>query len=101
MRRFLFLAAAAVILSAASPSLAQNVARIDVPPAGQQWVDNPALAPAVTDPATRARMNAEIVAAIAQANGDQDRARAAIAAIAARYQEAASPQGARTRPGPK
>lgn len=101
MRRFVSLAVAAAILSAASPSLAQNVARIDVPPPGRQWVDNPALAPAVTDPATRARMNAEIVAAIAQANGDQDRARAAIAAIAARYQEAAAPQGARTRPGPK
>ncbi len=100
MRKLVFAAAVAAILSAATPSSAQ-VAKIDIPSAAQQWVDNPALAPAVTDPATRARMNAEIVAAITDANGDQDQARAAIAAIAARYQQAASPQGARVRPGPK
>lgn len=100
MRKFVLLAVAAAILSAASPSLAQ-IARVDVSSNAKQWVDNPALAPAVTDPATRARMNAEIVAAIAEAGGDQDQARAAIATIAARYQEAAAPQGARTRPGPK
>jgi hypothetical protein len=46
-------------------------------------------------------MNAEIVQAIRDADGDEEAARRAINAIAARYQEAALPQGARGRPGPK
>lgn len=99
MRKLVVLAVAAV-LSVATPSLAQNGIPSVIPPA-QQWRDVPAIAPAVTDAATRAQMNAEIVEAIAAADGDQEAARRAIAAIAARYQEAASPQGARMRAGPK
>jgi len=97
MHSLMFLAVAAV-LAVASPAVAQVPQPI--PPA-DQWRDVPALAPAMTDPDTRARMNAEIVQAIVAANGDQEAARAAITAIAARYQELALPQGARTRPGPK
>lgn len=102
MRKFVFLTAAAV-LAAASPTMAQNVpAAIPVViPMPMDWVDIPALAPAVTDRETRARMNQEIVNAIIEADGDQDAARRAIAAIVNRYQENAQAQGARTRPGPK
>ena len=100
MRKFVFLAVVAA-LSAATPSLAQiNAIPAVIPPAAQ-WVDVPALAPAVTDGDTRELMNAEIVRAITAANGDDEAARRAIAAIAARYQENAAPQGARVRPGPK
>jgi len=99
MRKLVFLAAAAILASAA-PVTAQTALPAVIPSA-QLWVDIPGLAPAVTDADTRALMNAEIVRAIAEANGDQTRARAAITAIVARYQENASAQGARTRPGPK
>lgn len=99
MRKFVFLAVAAV-LAAATPSLAQTGLPAVIP-AASAWVDIPALAPAVTDPETRALMNQEIVRAITQADGDQDQARRAISAIVARYQENAQAQGARTRPGPK
>ena len=100
MRKFVFLAVAAV-LSAATPSLAQINAIPAVLPSASQWVDVPALAPAVVDADTRALMNAEIARAIAAAGGDDAAARRAIAAIAARYQEVATAQGARMRPGPK
>lgn len=100
MRKFVLLAVAAAILSAASPSLAQAGLPAVIPSASE-WVDIPALAPAVRDPETRGRMNQEILQAIIDANGDQAQARAAITAIVARYQENAQPQGARTRPGPK
>lgn len=100
MRKLVLLAVAAAILSATSPSLAQNGLPAVIPPA-MEWVDIPALAPAVTDRDTRARMNQDIVQAIIDADGDQARARAAITAIVARYQENAQAQGARTRPGPK
>jgi hypothetical protein len=98
MRKFAFLAIAAA-LAAAAPSLAQVV--VTIPASADRWVDNPQLAPALTDPEMRARMNAEIVQAIISADGDQQAARQAILVIAARYQELATPQGARTRPGPK
>ncbi|WGM32810.1 hypothetical protein [Brevundimonas sp. NIBR11] len=100
MRKFVFAAITAAVLSAATASPAQEALRGVIPPA-QQWVDRPSLAPAVTDPATRARMNQEIVQAITAADGDQDEARQAIAAIVARYQAAAEAQAARMRPGPK
>jgi hypothetical protein len=100
MRKFVLLAVAAAILSAASPSLAQAGLPAVIPPASE-WVDIPALAPAVVDPDTRAQMNRDIVQAIVQAGGDQEGARRAISAIVARYQSNALPQGARTRPGPK
>jgi hypothetical protein len=100
MRKVMFLAVAAVLLSAA-PSSAQVAAIPAVIPPASEWVDVPALAPAVTDPDTRAQMNAEIARAIADAGGDDAAARRAIAAIAARYQENATAQGARFRPGPK
>ncbi len=102
MRKFVFLAAAAV-LAAATPVLAQSIpaAIPAVIPTPLDWVDIPALAPAVTDRPTRDRMNQEIVNAILQADGNQDQARRAIAVIVNRYQEAAQAQGARTRPGPK
>lgn len=100
MRKLVFLAVAAV-LSAVTPSLAQINAIPAVIPAAQEWRDVPALAPAVTDADTRELMNAEIVRAIAASDGDQEAARRAIAAIVARYQENASSQGARVRPGPK
>ncbi len=99
MRKFVFLAVAAVFV-AATPSLAQT-AIPGVIPVASAWVDIPALAPAVTDRDTRALMNQEIVQAIVQADGDQDQARRAISAIVARYQENAQAQGARTRPSPK
>ena len=99
MRKFVFLAVAAVLV-AATPSLAQNAIPAVIP-AASAWVDIPALAPAVTDRETRAMMNQEIVQAIVQADGDQDQARRAISAIVARYQENAQAQGARTRPSPK
>jgi hypothetical protein len=88
----------AAMAVAAIPVIAASSQQI--PPA-DQWVDHPALAPACTDPVQRAQMNAEIVQAILAADGDEDAARQAIARIAARYQEAAQAQGARTRPGPK
>ena len=99
MRKFVFLAVAAV-LSAATPSLAQ-VLLPSVLPAAEAWVDIRTLAPAVTDPETRAQMNAEIARAITAADGDDVAARRAITAIVNRYQDIASPQGARVRPGPK
>ncbi|WP_426038867.1 hypothetical protein [Brevundimonas sp. DC300-4] len=99
MRKFVFLAVAAVLV-AATPSLAQNAIPAVIP-AASAWVDIPALVPAVTDRETRALMNQEIVQAIVQADGDQDQARRAISAIVARYQENAQAQGARTRPSPK
>ncbi|WP_426042717.1 hypothetical protein [Brevundimonas sp. TWP2-3-4b1] len=99
MRKFVFLAVAAVLV-AARPSLAQTAIPAVIPVASA-WVDIPALAPAVTDRDTRALMNQEIVQAIVQADGDQDQARRAISAIVARYQENAQAQGARTRPSPK
>ena len=99
MRKFVFLAVAAVLV-AATPSLAQT-GMPAVIPAASAWVDIPALAPAVTEPETRALMNQEIVQAIAQAGGDQEQARRAISAIVARYQENAQAQGARMRPSPK
>ncbi len=89
------LAAALMVAPVAATATAQQI-----PPA-DQWRDNPQLAPAVTDPQDRARMNAEIVQAIRDADGDEEAARRAIAAIAARYQEAAQSQAARGRPGPK
>ena len=100
MRKTMLVAAAVAVLAAASPSLAQSGLPAVIPPA-DRWVDIPALAPAVTEPEMRAQMNAEIVRAIADADGDQEAARRAIGQIVARYQEIASPQGARTRPGPK
>lgn len=99
MRKFVFLAVSAVLV-AATPSLAQNAIPAVIP-AASAWVDIPALAPAVTEPETRARMNQEIVQAIVQAGGNQDQARRAISAIVSRYQENAEAQGARTRPSPK
>ena len=99
MRKFVFLAVAAVLVAATS-SLAQTAIPAVIPVASA-WVDIPALAPAVTDRDTRALMNQEIVQAIVQADGDQDQARRAISAIVARYQENAQAQGARTRPSPK
>ena len=99
MRKFVFLAVAAVLV-AARPSLAQTAIPAVIPVASA-WVDIPALAPSVTDRDTRALMNQEIVQAIVQADGDQDQARRAISAIVARYQENAQAQGARTRPSPK
>lgn len=100
MRKIVFLAVAAVLVAAA-PASAQVSAIPAVIPSAADWVDVPALAPAVTDADTRARMNAEIARAIAAADGDDAAARRAIAAIAARYQENATAQGARVRPGPK
>ena len=100
MRKLVFLAVAAV-LSIATPSLAQlNAVPAVIPPANQ-WVDVPALAPAVTDADMRARMNAEIVRAITEANGDDAAARQAIAVISERYQGRASTQSARMAPSPK
>lgn len=100
MRKIVFLAVAAAIVIAATPSLAQSGMPVVIPSASA-WVDIAALAPAVTDRETRALMNQEIVQAIIQADGDQDQARRAISAIVARYQENAQSQGARTRPSPK
>ena len=100
MRKFAILAVAAVLAVGAAPSLAQDAIPAVIP-AAAAWVDIPAVAPAVTDPDTRARMNQEIVQAITAAAGDQDQARRAITAIVARYQEAAQSQAARTRPSPK
>lgn len=99
MRKLVVLAVAAV-LSSVSPVLAQT-GLPSVIPAASEWRDIPALAPTVTDPELRARMNADIVAAITGADGDQPAARRAIAAIVARYEELAGPNDARTRPGPK
>ena len=102
MRKFVFLAAAAV-LAVSTPVVAQTIP-VGIPaviPAASSWVDIPALAPAVTDVSTRQRMNQDIVTAIAQANGNQEEARRAIAVIVNRYQDAAQAQSARTRPGPK
>ena len=99
MRKFVFLAVAAVI-AAATPVMAQNFIPAVIPLA-LEWVDIPQLAPAVTDRETRAQMNQEIVNAIIQADGDQAQARAAITAIVARYQANAVAQGARVRAGPK
>lgn len=100
MRQFVLVAAAVAVLAAASPALTQNGLPAVIPSA-DRWVDIPTLAPAVTEPEMRAQMNAEIVRAIAAAAGDQEAARRAIAAIVARYQELASPQGARMRSSPK
>ncbi len=102
MRKLVFLAVAAAI-AAATPAPAQTIppAIPAVIPMPLEWRDIPALAPAVTDRETRAEMNQEIVAAIIEADGDQEQARRAIAAIVARYQENALSQGARMRPGPK
>ncbi|MFY7852913.1 MAG: hypothetical protein ACOVQ6_14150 [Brevundimonas sp.] len=100
MRSMTRLAATALVLALAAAPLAAVAAIQQIPPA-DEWRDNPQLAPAVTDPEMRARMNAEIVQAIRDADGDEEAARRAINAIAARYQEAALPQGARGRPGPK
>ena len=99
MRRLAVLTAVAV-LAVAGPVMAQT-GMPAVIPAASEWRDIPALAPAVTDGETRARMNAEIVRAIQEADGDQAAARRAISAIVARYQDLAAPQGARTRPAPK
>ena len=99
MRKFVVLAVSAV-LSSASPVLAQ-AGLTSVIPAASAWRDIPALAPTVTDSELRSRMNADIVAAITEANGDQQAARRAIAAIVAHYEDLAAGQGARTRPGPK
>lgn len=93
-------AASALAMALMAAPVVAAAAIQQIPPA-DQWRDNPQLAPAVTDPEMRARMNAEIVQAIRNANGDQEAARRAIAAIAARYQEAAQAQSARPRPGPK
>jgi|GEM_PF-5250160 len=103
MRKLLLLAVAAaatIATAAGTPSLAQEVVRGEIPPP-QRWIDRPGLAPAVTDPETRAQMNREIVEAITAANGDEAEARRAIAAIVARYQTQAQAQNARMRPGPK
>lgn len=99
MRKIAFLAAVAV-LAVAGPAAAQ-AGLPAVIPAASAWRDIPALVPELTDAETRARMNAEIVRAIQEADGDQAAARRAISAIVARYQEIASSQGARTRPAPK
>lgn len=99
MRKLVVLTVAAV-LAAVSPVLAQE-GLPPVIPAAAEWRDIPHLAPAVTDPELRARMNAEIVTAITEAHGNQEAARRAISAIVTRYQEAMGPQGARVRPGPK
>jgi hypothetical protein len=93
--------AVAAILAASAPALAQVVELPPVIPAADQWRDIPTLAPAVTDPDTRARMNAEIVQVIIASDGDQLMMRAGIVNIVQRYQDNALPQGARTRPGPK
>lgn len=93
--------AVAAIMAASAPALAQTVQLPSVIPAADQWRDVPTLAPDVTDPDTRARMNAEIVQAIVESEGDQLLARAAITIIVQRYQNNALPQNARTRPGPK
>ena len=77
MRKFMFLAVAAAVLSTSAPSLAQNAVPAVIP-AASAWVDIPDLAPAVTDRETRVQMNQEIVQAISQADGDQDQARRAI-----------------------
>ncbi|MBX9706892.1 MAG: hypothetical protein K2X61_03040 [Caulobacteraceae bacterium] len=95
------LAVPIMIVALAAAPVATGAAIQRVPPEADQWRDNRQLAPAVTDPEMRARMNAEIVEAIRDANGDEEAARRAINAIAARYQEAAEAQAARGRPGPK
>jgi hypothetical protein len=100
MRTLRLVAASAIAVALMAAPVAATAAAQQIPPA-DQWRDNPQLAPAVTDPEMRARMNAEIVQAIRDANGDEEAARRAINAIAARYQEAAQAQGARGRPGPK
>lgn len=100
MRKLVVLAVAAAVLSSATAILAQT-GLPSVIPVASDWRDIPALAPTVSDPELRARMNAEIVVAITAAGGDQETARRAIAAIVIRYEEASAPQGARTRPGPK
>lgn len=100
MRTLRLVAASAIAVALMAAPVAATAAVQQIPPA-DQWRDNPQLAPAVTDPEMRARMNAEIVQAIRNAGGDQEAARRAIAAIAARYQEAAQAQSARGRPGPK
>lgn len=100
MRTLRLVVASALAVALTAAPVAATSAIQQIPPA-DQWRDNPQLAPAVTDPEMRARMNAEIVQAIRDANGDEEAARRAIAAIAARYQELAQPQGARGRPGPK
>ena len=100
MRTLRLAAVSALAVALMAAPVVTTAAVQQIPPA-DQWRDNPQLAPAVTDPEVRARMNAEIVQAIRDANGDEEAARRAINAIAARYQEAALPQGARGRPGPK
>lgn len=94
------LAASALALALlAAPVVA--TAAVQQIPSADQWRDDPSLAPGVVDPQVRARMNAEIVQAIRDANGDEADARRRIQAIAARYEQEHGPQGARTRPGPK
>lgn len=93
--------AVAAILAASAPAFAQAVQLPSVIPAADQWRDIPTLAPAVTDPDTRAQMNAEIVQVIIASEGDQLMMRAGITNIVNRYQNNALPQNARTRPGPK
>ena len=63
MRKFVLLAVAAAVLSVATPSLAQVNAIPAVIPSASERVNVPALAPAVTDPETRAQMSAEIARA--------------------------------------
>jgi len=92
------LAVAAIL---AAPALAQVVELPPVIPAADQWRDIPTLAPAVTDPDTRARMNAEIVQVIIASDGDQLMMRAGIVNIVQRSQNNALAQDARTRPEPK
>jgi hypothetical protein len=99
--RTLRLVAAPVLAVALMAAPVVAAAAVQQIPPADQWRDNPQLAPAVTDPEMRARMNAEIVQAIRDANGDQEAARRAVNAIAERYQNLALPQGARGRPGPK
>lgn len=100
MRRTLSLVLAAAILSASAPVIAQVVELPSVIPAADQWRDIPTLAPAVTDPETRAQMNAEIVQVIIASDGDQLMMRAGITNIVQRYQNNALAQGARVPHGP-
>lgn len=100
MRPMIRFALSALVLCLAAAPMASVALAQDIPPA-DQWRDNPQIAPAVTDPELRARMNGEIVEAIRNANGDEEAARRAIADIAARYTAASQAQAARTRPGPK
>lgn len=99
--RFRIALAVAAILAASGSALAQVVNLPSVIPAADQWRDIPTLAPDVTDPDTRARMNEEIVQVIVASDGDQLMMRAGITTIVNRYQANAQPQNGRTRPAPK